>query len=59
MIIFGINRQIITAAFLVYNLGINVISPENMHTQMFYELSLFIIIGLACIYMVKFIRDNK
>jgi hypothetical protein len=56
MMIFATNRQMITLSFLVYNLAINIIPAESMHSQMFYELSIFIIISLVCIYLVRYIR---
>lgn len=30
-----------------------------MHTQMYYELIIFVIIALFCLYMTKYIRTNK
>ncbi len=57
--IFGTNRQMINISFLLYNLIINTIKPENMQSQMYYELIVFIIISLVCLYMIRFIRDKK
>ena len=30
-----------------------------MHSQMYYELLVLIVIGLGCLYMVTFIREKK
>lgn len=56
MMIFATNRQMINVSFMIYNLGIGVIKPENMHSQMNYELIIFIIISSICLYMVRYIR---
>lgn len=59
MMIFATNRQMITISFMLFNIGINVISPENMHSQMYYELIVFILVGVFCLFMVKYIKGNK